>query len=93
MNKINWRVRFKNPVFWAQIAAAILLPILANLGMNFSDITSWQILFDVLAKGAASPVTVVAVVVAVFNAINDPTTEGLKDSLLARTYSTPHSDK
>lgn len=25
--KINWKVRIKNPVFWANLAAAIILPI------------------------------------------------------------------
>ena len=25
--KINWRVRLKNPVFWAQAAAAVLSPV------------------------------------------------------------------
>lgn len=31
---INWKVRIKNPVFWANLAAAILLPILTYLGLS-----------------------------------------------------------
>ena len=27
--KINWKVRFKNPVFWFNLAAAVFLPMLA----------------------------------------------------------------
>ena len=27
--KINWTVRFRNPVFWRNLAASIVLPILA----------------------------------------------------------------
>ena len=37
--KINWKVRFKNPVFWFNLAAAIFLPILACLGFNWEDMT------------------------------------------------------
>lgn len=38
--KINWKVRFKNPVFWFNLAAAIFLPMLACLGFNWEDMTS-----------------------------------------------------
>ena len=40
--KINWKVRFKNPVFWFNLAASIFLPMLACLGFNWEDMTSWQ---------------------------------------------------
>lgn len=33
--KINWKVRVKNPVFWVQVAVAIILPILAQLGLEW----------------------------------------------------------
>ena len=32
---INWRVRLKNPVFWAQVVVAIAAPILAGLGLQW----------------------------------------------------------
>ena len=35
--KINWKVRFKNPVFWFNLAASIFLPMLACLGFNWED--------------------------------------------------------
>ncbi|MEY8312829.1 phage holin [Oscillospiraceae bacterium 42-9] len=34
---INWKVRFQNPVFWAQIAVAVISPILVGLGMQWQD--------------------------------------------------------
>ena len=37
--KINWKVRFKNPVFWFNLAASIFLPMLACLGFNWEDMT------------------------------------------------------
>ena len=38
--KINWKVRFKNPVFWFNLAASVFVPMLACLGMNWEDMTS-----------------------------------------------------
>lgn len=92
MNKINWTVRIKNPVFWAQMVAAILLPILTYLGMNWSDLTTWAALGNVFVQAVQNPVILVSVVVSVWNAINDPTTSGLTDSHLAMTYKTPKKD-
>lgn len=87
--KINWKVRAKNPVFWANIAAAVLLPILAHLGLNWEDMTSWAALGGVLMDAVQNPVIVVAVIVSVYNCIIDPTTAGLSDSERALSYTEP----
>lgn len=87
--KINWKVRFKNPIFWANIASAIILPILAFLGMNWNEVTTWAALGGVLWAAVQNPVIVVAVIVSVWNALNDPTTAGLSDSENALTYTAP----
>lgn len=88
--KINWTVRFKNPVFWAELVAAILLPILAHLGMNWEDLTTWASLGEVFLAAIQNPVIVVSVVISVWNALNDPTTKGLNDSERAMTYTEPN---
>ena len=36
---INWKVRFKNPVWWAQMVLAIFTPILAYAGLTAQDLT------------------------------------------------------
>ena len=92
MAKINWKVRFKNPVFIANIVLAIILPILAHLGMNWEDMTTWAALGDALMSAIQNPVIVVAVMVSVWNAVNDPTTAGVSDSSLAMTYNTPKKE-
>ena len=69
--KINWKVRIKNPVFWANLAAAIILPILTYLGLNWSDMTTWAGLGGVLLEAVKNPVILVAVVVSVWNLINE----------------------
>lgn len=88
--KINWKVRVKNPVFWANIAASVILPILAFMGMRWEDMTTWPALGGVLLSAVQNPVIVVAVIVSVWNALNDPTTAGLSDSDRALTYSAPN---
>ena len=90
--KINWKVRVKNPVFWANIALAIFLPILAQLGMSWEDITTWGALGNLIVSAIQNPVIVVAVVVSVWNAVNDPTTAGISDSTQAMTYETPKAN-
>ena len=87
--KINWKVRFKNPVFWANIGMAILLPILTYMGMNWEDMTTWAAIGDLLWQAIQNPVVVLAVAVSLFNAITDPTTKGLGDSERALTYDKP----
>lgn len=87
--KINWKVRFKNPVFWRNVILSVIAPILAYFGLNWEQITTWTALGDLFVKAAGNPVVLTAVVVSVWNAINDPTTAGDSDSDLALTYTKP----
>ena len=89
---INWKVRFKNPIWWAELAAAIILPMIVAVGLEWSDMTTWGALWDVIKGALGNPVVVVSVVVSVWNAINDPTTKGVSDSALALTYDAPRKD-
>lgn len=90
--KINWKVRLKNPMFWMGILSAFVLTLLAQLGVDFSDITSWQSFSDVLLKALRNPVVVVAVLTATYNAVVDPTTAGMSDSTQALKYSEPKKE-
>ncbi len=86
---INWKVRFTNPVFIWNLALAILTPILAYFGLTVEDLTSWTKLAEILVQAISNPYVVGLVVVGVWNAINDPTTKGVKDSNNALTYKKP----
>lgn len=86
---MNFKVRFKNPVFIVQLILAILTPILAYAGLTFQDLTSWAILGKVLIEALQNPYVLGLIIVSVWNAVNDPTTEGLTDSKLAMTYDKP----
>ena len=87
--KINWQVRIKNPIFWAELIAAVLLPVLAYMGLGWEDMTTWPAIGGVLVEAVKNPVILVSVIVSVWNAINDPTTAGISDSEQAMTYNKP----
>lgn len=87
---INFRVRFRNPVFIAQLVLAVLTPILAYAGLTVADLTTWEALGDLLLGAISNPYVLGLVIVSVFNAVTDPTTAGVKDSERAMTYSYPH---
>ena len=78
--KINWKVRIKNPLWWVQIEAALVLPVLAYFGLAWEDMTSWGALRDVFLRAVQNPVVLLAAAVSVFNAVTDPTTAGVGDS-------------
>jgi phi LC3 family holin len=86
---INWKVRFKNPVFLAQLGLSVLTPILAYAGLTVADMTSWSALGQILLDAVSNPYVLCLVAVSVWNALNDPTTEGVKDSKQAMTYDAP----
>lgn len=87
--KLNWNVRFSNPVFYVQIILAVLTPILAYMGLTMQDLTSWPALWNILCGAVSNPYVLGLVIVSVWNAVNDPTTSGLSDSTNALTYSAP----
>jgi len=87
---INWSVRFKNPVWWAQVLAGVFVPILAYYGLNWEDMTSWSAIWDILMQAIRNPVVVVAAVVNLGSAITDPTTKGIGDSERALGYIEPN---
>lgn len=89
MKKINWKVRFKNPQFIAQIIISIFVPILGYAGLTAQDLTSWAILLDLIIDAISNPYVLMIVAVSVYNAIQDPTTSGIGDSRQALTYNKP----
>lgn len=92
MKKINWKVRFKNPQFIAQIIISIFVPILGYAGLTAQDLTSWAILLQLIIDAISNPYVLMIVIVSVYNAIQDPTTAGFTDSKQALTYTKPRKD-
>lgn len=93
--KINWQIRFKNPTWWAQVVASIVMPLVVGMGYEWSDMTSWATLGDVIAAALGNPVICVAMLTSLWAAITDPTTSGTLDSAaaLCRTEVKPNARK
>ena len=87
--KMNLKVRFKNPLFIAQLVMSILLPILSYLGLAVEDLTTWQTLGNALFEAVKNPYVLGLVALSVWNALNDPTTKGMGDGVNALTYTSP----
>ena len=55
----------KNSVFWAQVVVAIVAPILAYLGLSWSDMTTWAAFGSISVKAVSNPVVIVSFLVSV----------------------------
>lgn len=86
---INWRVRLHNPTWWAQVACAVVLPLVCGAGAQWTEMTTWATLGRTLLSALGNPVVVVAMLVQLWTAVTDPTTKGTGDSAQALTYETP----
>ncbi len=87
--KINWKVRLKNPVWWAHMAMAIVMPLILGMGYAWEDMTSWLKLGETLLAAVQNPVVFVAMIVNAWGVVTDHTTAGLGDSEQAMTYEKP----
>ena len=86
--KINWKVRLVNKNFWLSLIPAVLLLIQAvgaPLGITLD--------FGELGNQLLAIVNAVFAVLAILGIVQDPTTDGMGDSNLAMTYTTPKKDE
>lgn len=84
-NKINWKVRIKNPVFWMTIvpaATSFVYCVLGAFGI-VPELTESMVLN--IFSAVITALTTIGVLV-------DPTTAGVCDSALAMTYEAPRKD-
>lgn len=90
---INWKIRFKNPVFIWQFVLAFLMPVLAYGGLTVQDLTTWGAVWDMLKMAVLNPYVLGLVLVNLWQTVNDPTTTGISDSKRAMQYTEPNADK
>lgn len=86
---MNIKVRLKNPIFWVQLGGAFLLTALSYNMMQPQDLTTWNGLFNIVKGVFSNPYLLGLCIWNMWSAANDPTTKGIKDSELARTYAEP----
>lgn len=78
--KLNWKIRSQNPMFYIQILLSFFIPVLGYLGLNWSEMTTWGSLFDMLWDAFSNPYCLSIAAVSVFNAVVDSTSPGVGDS-------------
>lgn len=81
---INWKVRIKSKAFWLALIPALLLTI-QTIGAVFG----WQPDFGVLQGQLLDIVNAVFLLLTILGIVVDPTTAGVRDSVLAMTYEEP----
>lgn len=84
---INWSIRIRNKNFWLSIIPAILLLIQA-----VAAVFGFTLDFGELSTKLIAVVNAAFVVLAILGIVTDPTTEGIKDSDRAMTYTEPYKD-
>lgn len=85
IKNINWKARFKNPVFWGTVipaAVSFVYCVLGALGIVPALAESTVLNF---AGTIITMLTTLGVLI-------DPTTAGIRDSALAMTYDAPRKD-
>ncbi len=87
--KINWKVRFKNPIWWVGLFGVIC----TAAGVSPEMLTNWGILWDNLVALVENPFLLGSVVVAVIGYNTDHTTAGFQDSSQAMGYDCPRRDR
>ena len=65
--------KFRNPYFWLSVIALVF----SASGVDFEQLTSWQLLGQALLSIANNPVSVVAVITGLLGIWNDNSTQGL----------------
>ena len=83
--KINWKVRIKNPMFWATIVPAVVACVYTVLG-------AFGIVPALTESMVLNIVSSVITALTTLGVLVDPTTAGIGDSDLAMTYEFPRKD-
>lgn len=84
---INWIVRIKNKNFWLAAIPALLL-----LVQTVAALFGFTLDLGEIGDKLLAVVNAVFALLVILGVVNDPTTAGISDSKLARTYSSPKED-
>ena len=88
---LNLKIRFNksNMTFITRFVGALIVPVLAYMGVKFEEINSWLGLLKVFTDFLSNPYLVILTIINAINLLPDPTTKGIKDSERALNYKKP----
>ena len=84
---INWTVRIKNKTFWLSLIPAVLL-----LVQVVASVFGFTIDLGDLGDKLIAVVNALFAVLVILGIVTDPTTEGIRDSSQALTYTEPKKE-
>lgn len=84
---INWKVRIRNKLFWAE-----LIPALALVAQAVAAVFGWTLDFTTLVGKLLAVVDAVFALLVILGIVVDPTTAGVPDSQRAMEYEEPWKD-
>ena len=84
---INWTVRIKNKTFWLSLIPAVLL-----LVQVVASVFGFTIDLGDLGDKLIAVVNALFAVLVILGIVTDPTTEGIRDSSRALTYTEPKKE-
>lgn len=80
--KINWKVRLRNPVFWATAIPAFITFI-------YSLLSALEITPKIEQETILKVFATICSMLSIFGVVTDPTTQGMSDSERAMSYLFP----
>ena len=90
--KINWSVRFKNPLWVSAFVSQMFIIVqIILVGLNSIGVTDFQLSKEV-EGWILTLVNAVFVVLASLGVVQDPTVEGVADSERVMKYNAPRKD-
>lgn len=84
---INWTVRIKNKTFWLSLIPAVLLLI-----QVVASVFGFTLDLGDLGDKLIAVVNALFAVLVILGIVTDPTTEGIRDSSQALTYTEPKKE-
>lgn len=83
--KINWKVRLKNPVWLASVAAAVV-------SFVFTMLDLFEVVPAITEDTVMQIVNALLFILGAMGILIDPTTQGVSDSLQALEYTKPKAE-
>jgi len=81
---INWKVRIKNKQWWLYMVPAVLVLI-----KTVARTIGYDIDIALISENVQAIVEAAFMVLALFGIVQDPTTKGLRDGEVGKTYTEP----
>lgn len=72
MNKIDWKSRFKSPMFWFNTVLSIVTPIFVYYKVSKDDFTTWNSVFSLVLDAIKNPYVLGLSLVSLWNNVTNP---------------------